>query len=317
MQEAPLYTELAKGPETGAAYWLTTSDGVRLRIGVWPEGASGTVLIFPGRTEYVEKYGPAAKEFHARGFASLAVDWRGQGIADRLLDNPMVGHVGKFSDYQLDVAAVVAAAEELKLPKPFYLLGHSMGGGIGLRALYEGLDVCAASFSGPMWDIHFAPLMRQAAISLGCLAKTFGQSHRYPPLTTGDNIYVLTDPFEDNKLCHDREMWDFMVDHAKARPELMIGGPSLNWVSEALAECADLATKPAPAVPAITFYGEQEQIVSKPAIEARMQGWENGKLYLYPRCQHEIMMETPDLRTEFYDRTAQFFKDHAAACEAA
>ena len=81
---APLFPQ-ADGPQGGVAQWLTTSDGVRVRVAVWGRDApKGTVLLFPGRTEYVEKYGRAAGDLLARGFATVAIDWRGQGLADRL-----------------------------------------------------------------------------------------------------------------------------------------------------------------------------------------------------------------------------------------
>ncbi len=57
MQTAPLYNDISGGPEGGVAHWLTTSDGLRIRVGLWNMAdAKGTVLIFPGRTEFVEKY---------------------------------------------------------------------------------------------------------------------------------------------------------------------------------------------------------------------------------------------------------------------
>jgi len=59
---------MAEGPEGGYALWLTADDGVRLRAVHWPkEGARGTVLLMPGRTEYCEKYGRTASELAARG----------------------------------------------------------------------------------------------------------------------------------------------------------------------------------------------------------------------------------------------------------
>ena len=91
-------------------------------------------MMFPGRTEYIEKYGDCAAEFTGRGFAFLAVDWRGQGLADRLLDDVRVGHVDQFTDYQHDVQATLDLAADLNLPKPWFVIGHSMGGAIGLRA---------------------------------------------------------------------------------------------------------------------------------------------------------------------------------------
>ena len=113
LSPAPLHTEIANGPDDGRAYWLTTPDGVRIRIGVWGGGDKGTVLLFPGRTEFVEKYGVTAKGFLERGFSTVAIDWRGQGLADRALDNRLIGHVDDFLDYQKDVEAVLAALPDL------------------------------------------------------------------------------------------------------------------------------------------------------------------------------------------------------------
>ena len=93
---APFFEDVAGGPPGGAAWWLTTSDEKRIRVGLWPTNAEeprGTVLLFPGRTEYIEKYGRTAQELAERGFATLAIDWRGQGLSDRMLDDPRIGHV--------------------------------------------------------------------------------------------------------------------------------------------------------------------------------------------------------------------------------
>ena len=68
---APLFTDVSPAPLEGAAYWTHAADGVRIRLGVFqPDEAKGTVLLFPGRTEYVEKYAPAAGDLAQRGGGS-------------------------------------------------------------------------------------------------------------------------------------------------------------------------------------------------------------------------------------------------------
>ena len=56
---APFFADLADGPPGGRAVWLRTEDGVRIRVGLWRGGEKGTVVLLPGRTEYIEKYGRA------------------------------------------------------------------------------------------------------------------------------------------------------------------------------------------------------------------------------------------------------------------
>ena len=141
-------------PPGGRAVWLHAADGVRLRAGVWAGGAKGTVILLPGRTEYIEKYGRAAGDLVARGWSIVTVDWRGQGLADRLRCLIRCWAMwAMFADYQRDLDAVLALARADGLPEPLMLMGHSMGGCIGLRALYRDLGFRAAAFSAPMWGI--------------------------------------------------------------------------------------------------------------------------------------------------------------------
>ena len=304
---APLFTDVSPAPLDGAAYWTHAADGVRIRLGVFaPDAPKGTVLLFPGRTEYVEKYAPAAGDLAARGYASLVVDWRGQGLADRLLEDARIGHVDIFADYQLDVAATLDAARALKLPEPYYLLAHSMGGCIGLRSLYDGLDVAAAAFTGPMWGIRISPHLRPVAWALGRVMPALGQGHRLPPGTILDS-YVLTAPFEDNLLTSDFDMYDMMRKQVNAHPELALGGPSFVWLREALDETLALARMPAPSVPCETFLGTNERIVHIGRIESRMESWQNGTLHLMQGGEHEVLMEGATTRADIFDTIANGF----------
>ncbi|TCP62938.1 lysophospholipase [Rhodovulum bhavnagarense] len=312
MGPAPLFSDVACGPSDGFARWLRASDGVRLRIAAWGRDApGGTVLLACGRTEYAEKYGRAAVDFRARGLATLAVDWRGQGLADRLHDHPRVGHVERFDAYQRDLDAVYTAALALDLPRPFFLLGHSMGGAIGLRALMRGLDVAAAVFTAPMWGILMPPLLRPAAWLVSAASRPLGLGGCFTPGKAGDG-FVLQNAFEDNDLTSDPEMFAYMRHQLIEHPELVLNGPSLTWLHEALRELRDLARLPAPACPALTWLGTDERIVCPEAIRDRMAGWPGGRLELIEGARHEVMMERPAIRSRVFDMTAAHFRTHSS-----
>lgn len=312
LSAAPLHEDVCPRKAGGAAWWAHASDGMRLRLAAFtaPE-AAGTVLIFPGRTEYIEKYASAACDFADRGFSSLIIDWRGQGLADRMLDDPRIGHVESFADYQLDVSAMLRAAAELDLPKPWFLLGHSMGGCIGLRALMNGIDVAAVAFTGPMWGIRIAPALQPVAFVLKNLLPAIGLGHQMPP-TTQAEPYVLSAPFEDNTLTRDREMWEMMRSQLTAYPALSLGGPSIVWLREALAECNALARETAPDTPCLTFLGTNERIVETGRIHVRMQGWPGASLEMIEGGEHEVLMENADIRKATFDRMAAHFRAAAA-----
>ncbi len=306
MLDAPFFADLAAGPREGAALWFHASDGVRLRAGYWPHGTKGTVLLLPGRSEYIEKYGPAAAELGARGYATLCVDVRGQGLADRLIDDPLKGHVAQFADYQLDMQALLALARQIGCAEPYYVLGHSMGGAIGLRSLMNGMPFRAAAFSAPMWGVRvplltrpFAPMIARAMIAMG-------RSMDYAP-TTGPTPYVRKAAFAGNTLTKDRANWDAMVAHLLAQPELALGGPTIAWLDAAFAECRELARLPSPDVPCYCAVGTDERVVAIGPIRHRMVHWPQGHLDIVPGAEHEVIMEKPDTRARFFDAATALF----------
>ncbi|MCV2865157.1 alpha/beta fold hydrolase [Albidovulum sediminicola] len=311
MEPAPFFDDIARAPDGARALWATAQDGVRLRICAWAGGTKGTVLIFPGRTEYVEKYGLPVTRLTEAGYACLAIDWRGQGLSDRIIPDPMSGHVHEFVDYQSDVAALMTAARALELPEPMFLMGHSMGGCIGLRALHSGLPVRAAAFSAPMWGIRIHPVLRPTARFLSSAARTIRQGHRYAPGTSAA-AYIADAPFEDNFLTRDPTMWDFARGQIAAHPELGLGGPSLHWLNEALAETRMLLARPAPDLPCYVGVGTRERIVDPIAIDTLMARWPGGQLDLFSGAEHELLMELPEVRERFLSRTIALFNEAGA-----
>ena len=303
---APYFTDLAEGPAGGRAVWLRAADGVRLRVILWPEGPKGTVLVFPGRTEPAEKYGRAAADLARRGYGAVAIDWRGQGLSDRLLPSPLKGHVGRFSDYQLDVGALLALLQAEGRTGPRHLLAHSMGGAIGLRALISGLAVHSAAMTGPMWGIITHKALRPAVWALMSGAMTLAAGSRYAP-GPGPASYLDFAPFEGNVLTADREMYGWMQAMQRARPELALGGPTMNWAREAFLECYRLRGLPSPDLPVLTFLGTGETVVDPAAIRWRMARWPRGRLEIVNGARHEVLMDSPAIRARCFDLIAAHF----------
>ncbi|MEM7470776.1 MAG: alpha/beta hydrolase [Pseudomonadota bacterium] len=316
-EAAPLYEDLARGPAGGEAYWLTTNDDVKIRVAVWgqTDASKGTVLLFPGRTEYIEKYGVTAAGFAARGYAVVVIDWRGQGLAERLLDDRMLGHVHAFKDYQHDVAALLKLVRDLPLPEPLYLLAHSMGGCIGLRALVEGLPVNACAFTGPMWDILLPPGKRNLGWVASTIAHQFGFGGVLSPGTVSQT-YVAVNPFKDNMLTTNLKMWELMQAQVSTYPDLSLGGPSLTWLNEALRECRALKAHPTPNIPCVCYLGTNERIVDTATIHDRMSRWPNGALEMVENGEHEILMEGAELRDRILDEMDALFSANAAIAKA-
>lgn len=306
---APIFAAMAEGPADGLAVWATTADSRKIRLGVWGlQAGQGTVFLFPGRTEYIEKYGRTATDLLQRGFATLCIDWRGQGLAERALADPLPGHVNDFAEYQQDFAAMLGFAKARGLPQPWFLLAHSMGGCIGLRSLMTDHPFRAAAFSAPMWGIQMPAWQRPLAGSAAAFAAQIGLAQRYAP-GTGPETYVTTAGFADNTLTRDRGMWDYMGDHLRAEPQLALGGPTLAWLAAALTECRALARMPSPDLPCLVALGSHERIIDPAPIHARMAHWPGGRLEIYQDGEHEILMDRD--RIAFLDQACALFRSQA------
>lgn len=297
MEPAPFHQFPDDPLPAAEAFTTAAADGVRLRLALWrASSARGSVLLFPGRSEYLEKYAPVAARLTGEGLSVLGIDWRGQGASSRLLADPRPGHIGDFADYQRDVAAMVQAAEALALPRPWRLLAHSMGGCIGLRALTRGLPVETAAFSAPMWGIRIASLPPRLGTGVAeGLASAAGRAGRGGRTVPGASS-VLDIAFSRNLLTGDVFQYTRFMREAVAWPELQLGPATWGWVGAAVAECRALTALPPPPVPALISVSGRDAIVLSSAIRARAAAWPRARLLELPEARHEGLFEVPPVR---------------------
>ena len=147
---------LAKNPvpSGGTVGSFRGYDGAELRYARWDATRMprrGTVCLFGGRAEFIEKYFEVIADLRRRGFAVATMDWRGQGGSQRMLSNPRKGHVRGFWEYDRDLIRFMKDIVLPDCPPPFIGLGHSMGGNILLRnATMPGLWFERIVLSAPM-----------------------------------------------------------------------------------------------------------------------------------------------------------------------
>ena len=305
MEDAPFHEAVSDAPAGGRAFWVHASDRMRIRAVLWNGGPRGTVVIFPGRTEFAEKYGRVVSRLVAEGLSVLVIDWRGQGLSHRYPANPKLGHVDDFRDYQRDVAAVFADPAVQALPKPWVMLGHSMGGCIGLRTLLERIDFCGAVFSAPMWHLQMRAATREITTKFTQIANLIGLGGR---LTPGSNPgpTALAVAFEGNALTSDPEHYAWFTRQILAHSDLTIGGPSMQWTRAALEEMARLYVAPLPRIPVLALLGTHETVVSATVIRAQIARMERGDLMICQNARHEILMERPEIQDAVWARVFSF-----------
>jgi acylglycerol lipase len=134
---------------------VRTTDQLELVWQCWaPASPVGVIVIIHGLAEYGGRYQETAEFLSANGWAVYACDLRAHGLSP---DPPGAGrvHVNRFTDYFLDVAALIELARRNHDGLPLYILGHSMGGLIAISFALEKPDgLAGAIISSPALGTH-------------------------------------------------------------------------------------------------------------------------------------------------------------------
>lgn len=290
-------------PENAVSGMLTARDGVKLRFARWPPppGRKGTVCLFQGRAEFIEKYFETVRELHARGFAVVTLDWRGQGGSDRLLDDPRKGHIDDFADFELDLDVLMNEVVLPDCPPPIFAIAHSMGGSVMLNIAKKGSRwFDRIVLSAPMIDLaglRGSSLFRATARTL----RYSGFGHSYIP--GGDSMPMGAGPYIGNPLTSDP------VRHARtkavleAEPALGIGSPTVGWANaayRAISGFADFHFASKVRQPLMLIAAGRDEIVSTAAIEDFAVRLRAGSHLIVAGSKHELMMEQDRYRVQFW-----------------
>lgn len=294
-------------PSGATTGFFTGYDDAPQRYAIW--GATrgprrGTVCIFQGRTEFIEKYFETVADLRRRGFAVAIMDWRGQGGSARPVDDPRKGHIEDFSEYDRDMRQFMREVVLPDCPPPYVALGHSMGSHIVLRNIAGTSSWFErAVLVAPMIALHTDiarfpnPVLRFYA-GVGSLA---GLSKRYVSGGTPDAGYSAE--FDSNVLTSDRERFSRNLQLERTAPELMLGSPTIGWLSAALRSMRRVGDPDYPGrvrVPALIFGAGLDRIVETSAAEKFAAALKVGSYVLIPDANHEILQETNDIRARFW-----------------
>ena len=293
-------------PEGAAVVWFKGSGGRELRAcaapALSPTKPRGTVIVCPGRTEFIEKYFEVGRELQKMGFAVLILDWPGQGLSERLLEDGKKGHIDRFETF---MGALARGLEELsdRLPKPHVCLAHSMGGAIALAAIAQDLvRVEAAAFSAPMW---------------GLKSKFFGMSYLvWAMRATGRSGDYAIQPgpperFENNIVTHDKRRWELQRDLVDAAPDLEVGPVTWGWLGASLDILATFTRPRALSkvnIPVFVASAAEEKLVDNASHVEICRRLKDCEQITVEGAMHEILMETDDRRQEFWNGFQRLLK---------
>ncbi len=283
---------------------LKTPDGVVLRFARWqpPAGRRGTVCLFQGRSEWIEKYFETVRDLRARGFAVATLDWRGQGFSDRALKDRRKGYVRDFAEYDTDLETFMQQVVLPDCPPPYFALGHSTGATVLIRAAYR----------GRRWFermVLIAPLIALGGVDYamgagGLIVRVLrlaGFGAMYVPKT--DTSIVESRPFLGNILTSDPVRYARNAAIIEAEPALGLGAPTVAWMDAAFRAMRAIRD-PRYALrirqPMLIVAAGNDAVVSNAAIEEFSSGLRAGSHLVVVGSQHEVLMEQDRYRSQFW-----------------
>ncbi len=224
---------------SGAFLSFTGVDGIQLKYASFCQPTHTKCLIIcTGRSESYLKYEELISELFQQGFDIFILDHRGQGLSERMLNNPHKGYVKNFDDYAADLNTFVNTIVEpysLTKQQSIYLLAHSMGSTIALRyfQLYQH-PIKAAVLSSPM--ITFSrkglPLFLVESI-INITQAINNRCSKTPWYFIGQGDYKAI-PFANNPLSHSPNRYQAFINLYENTPEIQLGGVTIKWLQEAL-----------------------------------------------------------------------------------
>ncbi|MBS0474908.1 MAG: alpha/beta hydrolase [Proteobacteria bacterium] len=311
----PALDRRAIPPQASESRWRAP-DGHAIRRIDWAPAtmpAKGSLLFFPGRGDFYEKYLETFDHWHRRGWHVTAMDWRGQAGSGRLGTDPFTGHIDDFATWVSDLGAFWPEWSATT-PGPHVLAGHSMGGHLVLRAVADGrVNPDGLILVAPMLGLRDkyapTPVVHAAAklmCALGDRRRPAWKWSEKPGEVPADRIHLLT---------HDGERYADELWWREARPEVAMGPGSWGWVERGYASMRLLARPDAldtVRVPVLILAAENDELVGYDAIVRAVARLRDCELVHFgAEAHHEILREEDGVRNRalaacdtFLDRIA-------------
>jgi alpha-beta hydrolase superfamily lysophospholipase len=277
--------------------YLAVPGGIRLyHCEFVPERRSkqqggAVVAIMHGYGEHCRRYDELASYLVHKGHAVCLLDARGHGRSQG-----QRGYVRHFDEYVEDFLVFLERVRAQHRGRPLYVLGHSNGALVALRAILRGLEgVHGLVLTGPLLGLQ----ARRKAVP-DPLARLLSRLLPWLPLPNGIRAEDLThDPALLAARGQDRWV------HAFATPRWY-------WAMT-LAAREVLAAAPRLALPMLIVQGELDTFVD-PALVADFYarvGSADKQLVVRPGERHEVLNETG--RAELFRRIAAWLKRSRSA----
>ncbi len=268
----------------------------------------GTVLVIHGFTETALKFSELIYSLLQNGYNVVAYDQRGHGRSWRseiVKDNTLV-HVDHFSDYVRDMEIIVDTVIA-KLPKPWLLFSHSMGGAVSGLYLEKHPDTFSrAAFCSPMIQANTG--ISTIVVKLLCHgAKLIGKGGSRVFIS---KPYTQKETFEES-VATGRERFEWYENIRFITKEYQTNGPSYSWTLESVRVTARLLAPGAPeriACSVRLYTAELDNTVMPDPQKQFISRIKNGSHVIVKGAKHEIYRSNDDVLFPWWHDVLTFLK---------
>lgn len=295
--------------------FLALNDGKKMRYAVVnPAGpAHATVLITPGRREFIEKkyieLGPA---FLARGFRLILMEWRGQGLSSRAFEGArhQRDHIDDFTQHMNDLQQFYETIVKPNQIGKLVINGHSMGSHLLVRWLAENPDlpVAGAFITAPMMALA-GPLAHASASLLSWSSSKLGYGEDYAPMQHDYNDDDRA--FANNPLTHDPERFALIDRYFTAYPDMVVGGVTWDWLQASIKSMYHAQRRhrlERIKTPILAIVGNEDRVTPPDEIIRFLKMMPQAETILIPGSRHDVMNEIDPCRDEAWRQVDGFLK---------
>jgi len=253
-------------------------DGCTLAVQSWlPQRARGTAFIVHGYFDHVGIYRHPIGYFLRRGYAVVSYDQPGHGLS-----SGERASIGDFSDYVNALHNVMKLAAS-SCPRPWHILGQSMGGAVIMTHLL------AREFSNatsPFEEIVLlAPLVYPRGWLLGRVLHTL--LHRF----------VQTRPRTYANNSHDRAFVDFITHRDTLQPTRL----PMQWIAALKRWTAEFEALPVSTLTPVVFQGTDDDTVDwQSNMREVALKFPGATTHYVSGARHQMVNESAEFRAKIF-----------------
>ncbi|MEM9102913.1 MAG: alpha/beta fold hydrolase [Pseudomonadota bacterium] len=265
-----------------------------------------SVVIVPGKSEYLSRYKELAWEFFENQYDVHILDHRSQGFSGRLVEANDKNHVNHYSDYVTDLKTFIDDVVKPTRPEKIFIFAHSMGGAIStlyMESYPE--EITAAWLSAPLHEMETGYPEWLTKLIVGS-AVLFGQSEEY---ALGQGLYTLDDVVFDGAFMTSEARFEADFADLVQVPEVITSGATNGWVNQWLDGTFKLRH--------YAYKIKTPLVIAQAGIDSLVKpGGQNYvceqardcKVIEFPEARHEIYREKDSIRAPYIQKMFQFFE---------